>query len=260
VRAEARLVAEPDGRGGTRLSTLYGEPPLLPRRTGPRGGEAEVHLVGGAAGPLGGDDLRLSVEVRAGARLCVRTVAASLAQPSEPAAPSHLRVQASVAAGAVLRWLPEPLVAVAGCDHTVTTTVTLAEGAGLTWRDELVGGRHGEDAGDVRLVTTVRHGRRTLLRQDLAIGPHAPGWAGPAVVGGRAAGTLLVVDPAWAAEGPPAARSCGPGAAVLPLATGPAVLVTASGADPGEVRKALGCLTFPLGPMCGEPVRAHTQR
>ena len=64
VRAEARLVAEADGRGGTGLSTLYGEPPLLPRRTSRHGGAVEVYLVGGAAGPLGGDDLRVDIAGR----------------------------------------------------------------------------------------------------------------------------------------------------------------------------------------------------
>jgi urease accessory protein len=82
MRAEARIVAEADGRGGTRLAVLRGESPLLPRRTGPRtGDEVTVHLVGGAAGPLRGDDLRLDVEVGPGARLEVRSVAAQLALP-----------------------------------------------------------------------------------------------------------------------------------------------------------------------------------
>jgi urease accessory protein len=52
MRAFARIVAEADGRGGTRLTALRGESPLLPRRTGARAGAGvTVHLVGGAAGP-----------------------------------------------------------------------------------------------------------------------------------------------------------------------------------------------------------------
>ena len=73
MRAEARIVAESDRRGGTRLAVLRGESPLLLRRTGPRtGGAVTVHLVGGAAGPLRGDDLRLDIEVGPGARLARR--------------------------------------------------------------------------------------------------------------------------------------------------------------------------------------------
>ena len=226
MRAEARLVAEATADDGTRLSTVYGEPPLLWRRTG----RDTVHLVGGAAGPLGGDDLCVTLDVRPGARLCVRTVAASLALPSDPRHPSHLRIHATVGAGAVLHWLPEPIVAVAGCDHLATSTVDLTDTAVLRWREEVVGGRHGEPAGDLRVATTVRRGGRTLLRHDLAIGPRADGWDGPAVLGARAGGTLLVVGPD--------AESVPPGPHVLRLAGGPAVLITATG-EPGEVRAAL---------------------
>lgn len=227
VRAEARLVAEPDGRGGTRLSTVYGEPPLIWRRTGP----GTVHLVGAAAGPLGGDDLTITLDVLAGTGLDVRTVAATLALPSAPARPSRLTVRATVGAGATLRWLPEPVIAAAGCDHRTTSTVDLDPTATLWWREEVVGGRHGEPAGDLDTATTVRRGGRTLLRHDLAIGPRVPGWDGPAVVGGRVAGTLLVVDPARG-DGPTPPH-------VLRLAGGPAVLVTAVGDDARAVRAVL---------------------
>jgi urease accessory protein len=111
MRACARIVAEAGGRGGTRLAVLRGESPLLPRRTGPRAaaGAVTVHMVGGAAGPLAGDELRLDVEVGPGARLDVRGVAASLALPGRPGAPaSRLELHARVAAGATLRFLPEP--------------------------------------------------------------------------------------------------------------------------------------------------------
>jgi urease accessory protein len=85
VKAVARLVAVADAAGRTRLSLLRGEPPLLPRRTGVRpDGAVVVHLVGGAAGPLGGDHLALDVEVRPGAVLEIRSVAATLALPGRP--------------------------------------------------------------------------------------------------------------------------------------------------------------------------------
>ncbi|GIF53300.1 urease accessory protein [Asanoa ferruginea] len=232
MRAEARLVAEADGRGGTRLSTMYGEPPLLPRRTGHRQTtHAEVHLVGGAAGPLGGDDLRVDVEVRPGARLVVRTVAASLAQPSHPSAPSTLTVTVSVGANGALAWLPEATIAVRGCDHRTRSIVDLADGAELLWREEIVAGRHGERSGDLATATTVRYAGRTLLRHDLAIGPRAKGWDGPAVIGARTAGTLLIVGP----DAPRQPATITPTAAVMPLAHGPAALVSATGENAREV-------------------------
>jgi urease accessory protein len=240
MKATARIAAVAEA-GRTRLVTLRSEPPILVRKTGPRHthGEVEVHLVGGAAGPLGGDRLRIEVTVGPGARLCVRTVAASLALPGPPGTHSTLDVHASVAAGGSLRWLPEPLIAARGCDHHSSSLVDLAPDAALTWREELVCGRHAEDPGDASLESTVRLAGRTLMRQDVAVGPRAAGWGGPAVLGGgRATGTLLVVDPLWT-DKPPEPAVLGPGAARMPLAGGPAALAQAVGGDLREVRAAL---------------------
>ncbi|MEV0714594.1 urease accessory protein UreD [Asanoa sp. NPDC050611] len=236
MRAEARLVAEANGRGGTRLATVYGEPPLLPRRTGNGGDHVEVHLVGGAAGPLGGDDLRIHLDVGPGAHLVVRTVAASLAQPSHPPAPSTLTITATVRGS--LAWLPEPTVAVAGCDHETTSIVDLADGAELMWREELIAGRHGERPGDLTTRTTVRYAGCTILRHDLAIGAHHD--AGPATIGGaRAVGTLLVVG----RRAPTESEVRSATAAVMPLAQGPAALVSATAPDATRLREALDGVT-----------------
>jgi urease accessory protein len=245
MRASARVVAEADGRGGTRLAVLRGEAPLLLRRTGPRGGGrgVTVHLVSGAAGPLRGDDLCLQVEVGPGAWLDVHSVAASLALPGRDGAPpSRLRITAVVASGAVLRWLPEPLIAAAGCHHQAITHVEAADGAALVWRDEQVCGRHGESAGDVRTNTTIRYAGRTLYRHELAIGPGAPGWSGAAVLGGgRAVGSVVLAGPDL-----PAPALLGGDAAVMAL-TGPGVLASAVGQDIRQVRAALDriCAGYP---------------
>ncbi len=235
MRAEARVVAEPDGRGGTRLAVLRGESPLLLRRTGPRDpGGMTVHLVGGAAGPLRGDELRLDVEVGPGARLTVLSVAAQLALPGRPAPASRMTVTASVAAGGVLRWLPEPLIAAAGCDHEGVTRVDVAEGGTLLWRDDLVCGRHREASGAVRADTLIRYAGVTLYRHELAVGPGAPGWDGAAVLGGgRAVGTLVLAGPELPEPSVP-----GPDAAVMRLA-GPGVLATAVGEDIRRVKAVL---------------------
>jgi urease accessory protein len=246
--ARACIVAEADGRGGTRLAVLHGEAPLLLRRTGPFSDRVTVHLVGGAAGPLRGDDLALDVDVGPGAHLDVRSVAASLALPGPPGAASRMRVRATVAAGATLRWRPEPLIAAAGCDHDVVTEVQVAAGGTLLWREDVVCGRHGEAPGDVRFDTTIGYAGSTLYRHQLALGPAAPGWAGAAVLGGcRALGTVIIIDPAWATTAPPAARVLAPDATVFPL-TGPAILATAVAPDSRTVNTA-------LDPLCAPPSR-----
>jgi urease accessory protein len=233
MRAYARVVAEADGLGGTRLARLRGETPLLLRQTGTHAAAATVYVVGGAAGPLGGDDLHLEIEVGPDAALCMRTVAASIALPGRSAALSRIVVTATVADGGSLRWLPEQLVAAAGCRHLTLATVDLERGASLRWRDELICGRYGEDPGEATITTSVRYAGRPLLRQCLAVGPGADGWAGPAVLGrAKATGSLLGVDPG----GPPATPGVlGPTAVRAPLA-GPGWLVTATADDAHTLR------------------------
>jgi urease accessory protein len=222
MKAAARIVAELEG-GRTALRVLKGEAPLLPRLTGPN----TVHLVGGAAGPLGGDELNLEIEVGPGAELWVRTVAAGIALPGRSGAESVLAVHAVVGEGARLVFLPEPIVAAARCRHHNVSTVDLAAGARLTWREEAVFGRFGESAGDLRLSASMRRGGHPWYRSDVAIGPTHPD--GPAVRhGARVLATLVTTDIADMFVATPAA-------AVMALAGGGAV-ATALGDDLAQTR------------------------
>ncbi|MBC8992130.1 urease accessory protein UreD [Micromonospora chalcea] len=233
MRAYARLVARADGRGGTVLAELRGETPLLLRQTPGRGRAVTVYVVGGAAGPLAGDDLRLEIDVGPGAAVRLHTVAASVALPGRPGVVSRMAVRAVVHDGGALHWLPEQLVAAAGCAHLAESWVEVAAGARLTWRDEVICGRYGEAPGSAVVHTRVDYDGRPLLRQSLAVGPGAPGWAGPAVLGGApATGSLLVVDPSLPHESATVEGTV----ARLPLAGGPATLWTATAADAHTLR------------------------
>lgn len=246
MRAYARIVAEADA-GGTRIARLRSEPPLLLRHTHTTDGVPTVYLVAGAAGPIGGDDLRLEIEVRAGATLRVRAVASSLALPDRSGAVSVSTVVATVATDATLHWLPEPLVAAAGCRHRALSDVELAPGAALLWREELICGRHGEEPGDATVAMAVRYAGRPLLRQSLTVGPSAPGWAGAGVLGGaKATGSLLWVVAGAPPGSPPGAPPgsptvLGPTAVLVALA-GPGSLITATAPDAHTLR---GYLTPP---------------
>lgn len=209
MRATARVVAQSDGHGGTRLVELRSEAPLILRST-----SEALYLVGGAGGPLGGDDLTLEISVASGARLTVRTAAASIALPGT--APSRVRVRARVAAGGELSWLPEPVVAAQGCVHHMEAAVVLEGDARLVWREELVLGRHAEPSGSVLTRARVDLDGSALLRHELALGPAHPSAATSAVTAGaRAVGSVLCVGPGWTSV---ERVLLGATAAVLPLA------------------------------------------
>jgi urease accessory protein len=239
VKAGARLTAEVRPSGGTRLTELVGQAPLLLRQTRAQdeAGAAHVHLVGGAAGPIGGDQLSLGIHLGPGASVEVRSVAASIALPGPHPCESTLDITVRIDAGASLVWAPEPLIAAEGARHRTTVRIELAEDAGLIWHERTLLGRHGEQPGNAVTRLRVRRAGRILLDHALAAGPRHPGSLGPAVIGtDRVSSTTLIVDPAWIGA-PPAARLDVPpwdaadGAiAALPL-DGPGVLLSALAPD-----------------------------
>lgn len=239
VRATARISARDDGRGGTALPVLEGDGPLALRRTRARGDEARVMLVGAMSGPLGGDRFAVEAEVREGARLHVGSAAATIALPGQAKGEARYDMRLTVASGGELRWLPEQLISAKGSELEVSSRVELAPGARLVFREEQVLGRTGEDPGRLTSRLTVRLGGRTLLDQEVACGPGAPGgWDGPAVLAGRRAlGQLVVVRPEFK-ERLPEPRVLGEYAAISPLA-GPGVLVTALAGDALRLRRVL---------------------
>ena len=237
VRATAWITAEADGG----LPRLRSQAPLVLRPT-----RDAVYLVGAAGGPVGGDLLDLRIEVRAGAALRLRTVAASVALPGPDGGESVLTVTASVAKGGLLEHLPEPMIVADGARHTTDIQVDLAAGAALVLRDETVLGRHGERGGACRTRLRVDYGGRPLLRHDVAADGADEVGLGPAVLAGhRAYGTLLSAGEFSAgsrATGQAAAPPARPDVAVMPLA-GPGVLITALAADSLALRRLLDGMT-----------------
>lgn len=185
-----------------------------------------------------------------GAALVLRSVAASLVLPGPHGTPSCSEVTVRVGQDATLVWLPGQVIAAGGCRHDALTHITLEPGARLLSREELLLGRHGERPGTVRQRLRVTLAGRPLHDQELFVGPDAPGWVGPAVLGGRrAVGAVLVVDPEWTdpAEGRHHFTvTTGTDAALLPLG-GPAVLLTALAHDALTLHRRLDSLLDGLG-------------
>jgi urease accessory protein len=232
VTASAEIVAAPGPGGATRLPLLRSQVPLVLRRT-----PEALYLVSAAAAPLGGDRLDLRIKVSAGATLRLRTVAASVALPGVDGDESLLTVTATVEAGGRLEYLPEPVVIADGARHAADIRVSVAEGGFLLLRDELILGRHGERGGVYRGSIRADYAGRPLLRQALDVSGSDTVAGGAAILSGhRAVGTLLRVDPAADADAAPGAS---PWVSVMPLATGPAILVTALADDARVLRARL---------------------
>ncbi|MFI5527141.1 urease accessory protein UreD [Kitasatospora sp. NPDC051853] len=240
VAAVTRITAEPDGRGGTALPVLAGAGPIAVRRTLGAAPGAHVVLVGAMAAPLGGDRLAVRATVRPGAALHVTSAAATVSLPGREGGQAYYAVELTVGEDALLDWRPEPVVAASGSHLVLTTVVELAAGARLRYREEQVLGRahdwnRGAPPGRLTSRLTVRQAGRTVLDQQTDLGPGAPGWDGPACLGGhRAVGQLLVVGlPVPAVpEGVDAALMALPGAA--------SSLVTAVAPDALALRGLLG--------------------
>lgn len=253
MRAAAALAVErgADGPGPPRtlIRRMRSDPPIVLRPTHEPRGEvtppgwlllrrstAHVAVVAGAAGPVGGDHLQLDVDVGSGASLVLRAVAATIALPGPRGDRSRTDVTIRVASHGTLAWLPGTLIAARGCRHETSTTVILEPGARFVLREELILGRHGEQPGSLRQRLRVVVGDRALHDQEVHIGPDSPGWAGPAVTGGRRAlGSLLVVGHGDHGPTPPVERAAGDGWARMPLDDA-AVLVTAAAHDSSALR------------------------
>ncbi|MEU0937993.1 urease accessory protein UreD [Embleya sp. NPDC005971] len=226
VRAELR-------RGRTVPTELRGQVPLLPRVVSVPGDIVEVVFVGGAAGPIGGDDLAVRVEVGPGARLRVRTAAAAVILIGD-GTPARQRVDLVIGAGGLLEWLPEPVVVAARAAFHARVRAELDSDARLFAQETLVLGRADEPCGDALSRWDVVVAGRPVLRQQSEYGPAAhPGWRGPA---GTAGGTVVATRLTLPA--PPDRPPSAPGRAVCDLAGG-GRLVTVTARDTIGARRVL---------------------
>lgn len=268
MRARAHVATElrptPHGQERSRVSALHSEAPLVLRIARAKAPEpwaagrsdvVRVALTAGAAGPVGGDELDLTIDVGAGSSLVLSEISPTLLLPGPHGERSRTRVRVRVAAGATLIWLAEPMIAARGCDHLNDVGVQLEEGARLLMREEILLGRHAEVSGRVGQRISVRLAGRPLYRQDLHIG--SPEAATPSVIGDhRAVGSMLIVDPDWAAD-PPTAHVLDTDSAVLPL-EGPAALITALAGDNLAMRHQLAAGLTLLGEPWAPP-HTHTR-
>lgn len=148
------------------LVARAGQPPRIDHTGGiaaRRTGVDTVHLVSAAATPLGGDLITIRVVVEPGARLVVRTAAATVTLPG--AGTPESRTHWDVESAGELDLDPQPTVVAAASRHLTTTRLTLAGSARLRLRERVQIGRSGERDGfwsgalhaDVDGIPLLRH-------------------------------------------------------------------------------------------------------
>jgi len=213
VIARTTAVVEPGGV----LGELACAPPLTLRQVqGDDRDRCELRLVGTAAGPLAGDDLSISLELRAGARATLRATGASLAQGRGSGdyrgsgdcrghgahdGVAALSIRTDLAEGADLVADPGALIVCQGSRVDVRLELALGAGAAVEWRELIVLGRAGEPPGRATLRWDVTRLGRPVLRQFVNLDPHYdPALTARAglTAGRRVLACALIADPASA--------------------------------------------------------------
>lgn len=254
----ADSLADEDGVPRTRISWMRSQAPLMFRSTreplpaaldrwrADARSVASVRLAAGAAGPLGGDQLRIDIRVGKGATLMVAAVSATLLLPGPHGLESSSEVTITVAAGGSLVWLPGRQIAAEGCRHASVTRIELEPGARLFAREELLLGREGELPGSLRQRLRVTLGGDALYDQEVAVGAGVAGWQSSAVTGGRRAlGSVLLVEPDVATFATAVSEDF-PDTAVMKLSD-QAMLIASAAADSIALDRRLAAALVPAG-------------
>lgn len=136
MRSDVVIIASPDRQ--PRIQCSGG---LAARRTEPD----TVHLVSAAATPLGGDAIHLRVVVEPGARLRLRSAAATVTLPGAATLESHAIWTLEVAGD--LDVDPQPTVVAANARHFTTTRLELTDSGRIRLRERIQIGRSDERQG-----------------------------------------------------------------------------------------------------------------
>ena len=191
ARADLHLDFRRDSlTGQTVLAGSIQQPPLRVIRAFPlEGGAVLTHVHNVSGGILGGDCLRMSVRVGAGASVQLTTTGATrVYRPRREAPETVQESEFSVDEGALLEYVPDALIPFANVRFTQRTSIQLSQGAGLFWWEIVAPGR--EARGEIfqydclQLQTDIKTGGRSIAAEHLRIEPKlrevsSPGRLGP---------------------------------------------------------------------------------
>lgn len=199
------------------------EAPLSIRRA-----QGRFLFVSTAAAPVRGDELEITIELAAGVRAEIGSVAATIVWPGPDGAPigppSRTTTRIRLGAGAHLVWAPEPTVSVVGSDHIARTEVELDEQATCEIVEEYALGRHAEPCGTLSTELRVTRGGRPLVHHGERFAQGSPRHVLAAVYVGDPPDPFVTVGDA--------------SAACLPSADAGVTLVLGQGPDRPATRRA----------------------
>lgn len=167
-----------DGEQQTQLIVREQRPPLQVIRAFPIStGGALVHVHNVSGGVLGGDKLRLEVEVEPGAHAQLTSTGATRLYRSRPGVPAAQQTGTiTVREGALLEYLPDPLIPFAGSYYHQHMRIELDSGAGLFWWETVTPGRvaHGEQFAYEQLILDLHISTRdqSIAIERLKLEPH----------------------------------------------------------------------------------------
>ena len=180
-RLAASLVldfARDEFTGRTVLAASRQEPPLkVVRAFTVEDGAALAHLHNVSGGLLGGDQIALKVIVGTRAQVQLTTTGATrVYRPGREAPAATQSNEFTVNEGALLEYVPDAIIPYAGARFSQTTTIHLAQGAGLFWWEILAPGREarGESFAydSVEMKTDVIARGQSIASERVCIEPH----------------------------------------------------------------------------------------
>lgn len=151
-------------------------------------GAALVHLHNVSGGLLGGDELHVNVDVGEGASAQLTTTSATrVYRAANPDMECVQRNTVAVEEGALLEYLPDPIIPFAGARLRQHTTIRLAAGAGLFWWEVLSPGREARGEifayDSVRMKTEVSALAVPIAIENIQLEPRTRDLASPARLG-----------------------------------------------------------------------------
>jgi urease accessory protein len=251
--------------GASALVACRASSPLQLLAPRPRGDAVWIVAASHGGGLVAGDAVALEVSIGAGATACVGTQAETKVYRA-PAGAASQRLDATVGAGALLAWLPDPVSPFAGARYDQDQRFTLAAGASLAVLDAVTAGRaaRGERWAFDRFASRneVRAGGALLLADAvrLAAGEGPP--VARRLAGLELLATVILVGPRLAAGSAavlaavgaaPAAGDAPVLAAASPLADGVLLRVAARSVEAG-MAALRAHLAFLAGPLDGDPL------